>query len=226
MEAGWGQANCVRNSFWRTPDLWEENQNDRALTPAGPHRRKEEGWTNSKRQRKKLPPSEREAINGVWRTLGKVQLQEWDLSLVHPLNMTQPAAVYYRRGLTACLIWIHNALALATQKPDSWSEVQLRISKFSCGQEVQSHPQSQLIRLHWQGVVLMSQTMSVGVRLRRDEIFFYSGNPMIPCLWRENLIKQCDSTVRATPACVVHVNHATPSSAVHQAGERRMHGRG
>lgn len=53
----------------------------------------------------------------------------------------------------------------------------------------------------------------------------YNGNPEILRPWRENLIKQCDSTVMATPARAVHVNHATPSSAVHQAGQRRMHGR-
>lgn len=44
---------------------------------------------------------------------------------------------------------------------------------------------------------------------------FYSGNAMIPHPWRENLIKQRDSAVRATPACAVRVNPALPCSAVH-----------
>lgn len=44
---------------------------------------------------------------------------------------------------------------------------------------------------------------------------FYCGNAVILHPWRENLIKRCDSTVRATPACVVGVDGAPPCSAAH-----------
>lgn len=42
---------------------------------------------------------------------------------------------------------------------------------------------------------------------------FYCGNALILHPWRENLIKQCDSTVRATPARVVDGDGAPPCSA-------------
>lgn len=124
------------------------------------------------------------------------------------------------------LVWVHNALALAPQKPDSCGAkcsfmfpTLAVVTKFS-----HTLSDSRCIRLRWQCAFLMSQTMSVGVRPRRDEIFT-AETLRFPPVEKKKLIKQCDSPVRATPACAVHVNHATPASAVHQAGERRMHGR-
>lgn len=66
----------------------------------------------------------------------------------------------------------------------------------------------------------MSPTMRVGVRLSAD---FYRGNAAILHPWRENLIKQCDSAVRATPACVVDAGGAPPCSAArpHTGGDAR-----
>ncbi len=167
------------------------------------------------------------------------------LSLVHPLNVNQLVASYYGSNYTGW-VWLSLMRSLDVEHKASlawerWFEYAmlwrwLLWKPDSCGAKCcfmfpalavvtkfshtlsDSHCSSDCI-----GKAL-SQTMSVGRRLSRDEIF-YSGNPEIPRPWRENLIKQCSSTVRATPACAVHINHATPSSAVHQAGKRRMHGR-